>query len=212
MNLLIDRNREKVRGFTIFEIESSKQVKDYIESCKIYKNHGLLPVPKDQRVRKESKVLKEQPAHRESKVLQGPVGPSVPSVKFLAEKSLGKTYTTSTPIQVTYKNIIFNQGGGYSPFTSKYIAPIDGVYLFVASVEFNPLMGFTADVRLFLRKNLVPIAGITELDNVTTTPKIMITTIINLVARDQNVTFNSSQNGFLAAPSPTIFFAGSILP
>ncbi|MEM5642920.1 hypothetical protein AAHB52_18755 [Bacillus toyonensis] len=47
---------------------------------------------------------------------------------------------------------MFNNGGGYSSVTNTFTAPINGVYLFSASIGFNPTLGTTSTLRITIRK------------------------------------------------------------
>ncbi|MCS6591278.1 complement C1q domain-containing protein [Bacillus cereus] len=80
-------------------------------------------------------------------------------MNFRAEKNVAQSFTPPADIQVSYGNIIFNNGGGYSSVTNTFTAPINGIYLFSASIGFNPTLGTTSTLRITIRKNLVSVAS-----------------------------------------------------
>ncbi|WP_182812948.1 exosporium leader peptide-containing protein [Bacillus sp. ME78] len=86
----------------------------------------------------------------------GPTGPTF-NINFRAEKNVAQSFTPPADIQVSYGNIIFNNGGGYSSVTNTFTAPINGIYLFSASIGFNPTLGTTSTLRITIRKNLVSV-------------------------------------------------------
>ncbi|WP_234882335.1 complement C1q tumor necrosis factor-related protein [Bacillus mycoides] len=139
----------------------------------------------------------------------GTTGPA-PNINFRAEKDVGQAYTTPSDIQVSYGNVIFNNGGGYSSATNNFTAPISGIYLFVASVAFNPNVQ-PANMSLNIRRNGVSVAIDRETVNSPLTTIITITTITIVIAGQiVNVSFDSLQNGTLS-PSNNIYFSGTIL-
>ncbi|HFK1484551.1 exosporium leader peptide-containing protein [Bacillus cereus] len=88
----------------------------------------------------------------------GPTGPTF-NINFRAEKNGAQSFTPPADIQVSYGNIIFNNGGGYSSVTNTFTAPINGIYLFSANIGFNPTLGTTSTLRITIRKNLVSVAS-----------------------------------------------------
>lgn len=88
----------------------------------------------------------------------GPTGPTF-NINFRAEKNGAQSFTPPADIQVSYDNIIFNNGGGYSSVTNTFTAPINGIYLFSANIGFNPTLGTTSTLRITIRKNLVSVAS-----------------------------------------------------
>ena len=75
------------------------------------------------------------------------------------QKNGAQSFTPPADIQVSYGNIIFNNGGGYSSVTNTFTAPINGIYLFSANIGFNPTLGTTSTLRITIRKNLVSVAS-----------------------------------------------------
>lgn len=116
--------------------------------------------------------------------LVGPTGSTGPTfnINFRAEKNVAQSFTPPADIQVSYGNIIFNNGGGYSSVTNTFTAPINGIYLFSASIGFNPTLGTTSTLRITIRKNLVSVASQTGTITTGGTPQLEITTIIDLLA------------------------------
>ena len=88
----------------------------------------------------------------------GPTGPTF-NINFRAEKNGAQSFTPPADIEVSYGNIIFNNGGGYSSVTNTFTAPINGIYLFSANIGFNPTLGTTSTLRITIRKNLVSVAS-----------------------------------------------------
>ncbi|PFF64880.1 hypothetical protein COA05_27665 [Bacillus thuringiensis] len=141
----------------------------------------------------------------------GPTGPTF-NINFRAEKNVAQSFTSPADIQVSYGSIIFNNGGGYSPVTNTFTAPINGIYLFSASIGFNPTLGTTSTLRITIRKNLVSIASQTGTITTGGTPQLEITTIIDLLAGQTiDIQFSAAENGTLTVGSSN-FFSGALLP
>ncbi|PFA26737.1 exosporium leader peptide [Bacillus cereus] len=141
----------------------------------------------------------------------GPTGPA-PNINFRAQKNVSQLYTSvpGVSVQVSYGDVIFNNGGGYSSITNIFTAPIDGIYLFTATVIFNPDIRPTRLTLAITRAGGAVIDLSSEITN-EVNANIHLTSIINLVAGQiVFVNFFSDQNGTLAS-APFIFFAGTIL-
>ncbi|ASZ69247.1 exosporium leader peptide-containing protein [Bacillus cereus] len=157
--------------------------------------------------------------------LVGPTFPPIPSftlptgitgptfnINFRAEKNVAQSFTPPADIQVSYGNIIFNNGGGYSSVTNTFTAPINGIYLFSASIGFNPTLGTTPTLRITIRKNLVSVASQTGTITTGGTPQLEITTIIDLLAGQTiDIQFSAAESGTLTVGSSN-FFSGALLP
>lgn len=117
----------------------------------------------------------------------GPTGPTF-NINFRAEKNGAQSFTPPADIQVSYGNIIFNNGGGYSSVTNTFTAPINGIYLFSANIGFNPTLGTTSTLRITIRKNLVSVASQTI-----------------------DIQFSAAESGTLTVGSSN-FFSSALLP
>ncbi|HDR7386453.1 TPA: exosporium leader peptide [Bacillus toyonensis] len=143
--------------------------------------------------------------------ITGPTG-STFNINFRAEKNVAQPFTPPADIQVSYGSIIFNNGGGYSSVTNTFTAPINGVYLFSASIGFNPTLGTTSTLRITIRKNLVSVASQTGTITTGGTPQLEITTIIDLLAGQTiDIQFSAAESGTLTVGSSN-FFSGALLP
>ncbi|WP_243821153.1 exosporium leader peptide-containing protein [Bacillus thuringiensis] len=141
----------------------------------------------------------------------GPTGPTF-NINFRAEKNVAQSFTPPADIQGSYDNIIFNNGGGYSSVTNTFTAPINGIYLFSASMGFNPTLGTTSTLRITIRKNLVSVASQTGTITTGGTPQLEITTIIDLLAGQTiDIQFSAVESGTLTVGSSN-FFSGALLP
>ncbi|KFN02742.1 exosporium leader peptide-containing protein [Bacillus clarus] len=143
----------------------------------------------------------------------GPTGPLI-NLNFRAENNATQNYTTANVVQpVSFANVIFNNGGGYSSVTNSFTAPISGIYLFTTGILFAPSV-LPVDIYIDITRNSNLIASNTETSNDLTLslPIINLTTIINLVAGDVVVVrFASTHTGIVLA-DPSTFFSGTLLP
>ncbi|SDL43345.1 exosporium leader peptide [Bacillus toyonensis] len=137
----------------------------------------------------------------------GPTGPA-PNINFRAEKIVNEAYTALTGVKISYENVIFNNGGGYSSVTNNFTAPISGIYLFTDSVYFSSSEQ-SINMTMQINKNAMPVAVNTETLNPPPTAVINLTTIIDLIAGQVvDVRFQSFQSGILVV---TAYFSGTIL-
>ncbi|MEW9597757.1 exosporium leader peptide-containing protein [Bacillus toyonensis] len=137
----------------------------------------------------------------------GPTGPA-PNINFRAEKIVNEAYTALTGVKISYQDVIFNNGGGYSSVTNNFTAPISGIYLFTASVYFSSSEQ-SINMTMQINKNAMPVAVNTETFNPPPTAVINLTTIIDLIAGQVvDVRFQSFQSGILVV---TAYFSGTIL-
>ncbi|WP_179206958.1 exosporium leader peptide-containing protein [Bacillus cereus] len=145
--------------------------------------------------------------------ITGPTGPVI-NLNFRAENNVNQNYTTTNVVQpVSFTNVIFNNGGGYSSVTNSFTAPISGIYLFTTGILFVSGV-LPVDIYIDITRNGNLIASNTETSNDLTlsVPIINLTTIINLVAGDVVIVrFASTHTGFVLG-DPSTFFSGTLLP
>ncbi|MGQ4706043.1 C1q-like domain-containing protein [Bacillus thuringiensis] len=92
---------------------------------------------------------------------------------------------------MSFGNVIFNNGGGYSAGTSSFTAPIVGIYQFTVSVAFVP-DAVQLNMLIDITRDLLPISANTETSNT----QIPYMPIINLAAGQViRVQFVSNQTG-----------------
>ncbi|XP_005995571.2 inner ear-specific collagen-like [Latimeria chalumnae] len=106
----------------------------------------------------------------------GPAGPCTPTLTSAFTVAL----RTSNPVPnlpLPFNRIISNDGGGFSPMTGTYTAPVNGTYVF----SYNLAVG-NKFVRVGLFKNFRPVIKTTDNDE---TDRISQLVILHLVAGDR---------------------------
>ncbi|MGW5956079.1 exosporium leader peptide-containing protein [Bacillus mycoides] len=154
----------------------------------------------------------------------GPTGPTgetgatgpAPNINFRAQINVNQIINPNTVFPISYGDVVFNNGGGYSAGISQFIAPISGTYLFTVSIAFSPFGELPVQVGIQLRRNMVQIAS--NLKDFVLLPgglinmSIGVTTIIDLVAGQAvGVHFLSSQTTTVFSEPAASFFSGTIL-
>ncbi|KFM95740.1 exosporium leader peptide-containing protein [Bacillus clarus] len=141
----------------------------------------------------------------------GSTGTNAPSINFRAEKFPFQEYSPAAFLQVSFEDIVFNNGGGYSSITNTFTAPINGIYSFTVNLNFASLVPPT-EVFIEIRKDGVNISSGTATFNTIGISFINHTTIIDLEAGQKITVFFSSPKAGVLNQISTAYFSGTILP
>ena len=82
--------------------------------------------------------------------LQGIPGHQGPAVVFAAIRKSGSITYTSTGLDITYDDIIVNEGSGMTADSGTFVAPQGGVYFFTAAAETS---GSKSSTQIYVMKN-----------------------------------------------------------
>ncbi|MDA2124288.1 hypothetical protein PDM82_25660 [Bacillus cereus] len=111
---------------------------------------------------------------------------------------------------MSYGNVIFNNGSGYSSITNSFTSPVNGVYLFAASIGVDQNPGGLS-MLINIKKNGVIVGSNVGLSSPAFRSYITLTTIISLLAGDiVNIEFIGSASAILPS-GVNVFFSGTIL-